>query len=154
MDHFSKNPRFGVMGTNSRQDAHPKIRPHRIRGVEPPAVNPTGQPMLHCRHRVVNCLVSAVIEANQSGMPFKYSGSGTTRRVPVNIEQSGVVALWPLSQHPTQRGVLHTNVAKDPIEEDSQSTPLTGGNKSVEILVSAQPRIDAEMIDGVIPVCL
>ena len=128
----------------------PERRRDRVGGVEPPAARPAAEPVAHHLDDVAEHGGLVVVELDELVVALEH-------RV-VAVGGALEPARGGRRRAAVQRGLERREPPADVVEHAVQDQPqpaLVGrGDQGVEVGLVAQPRVDPEVVDGVVPVAL
>ncbi len=86
---------------------------------------------------------------NQRGVSLENARGRTAGRVPVDVEQIGGWPARTLVEGADHVGMLRTDVAENPVQQEPQPALRAGGHERVEVLLARQAEALDALPDGV-----
>jgi hypothetical protein len=132
VDDLTDEPCLRVGQTDAIDGSLPEGRLDGVRGVKSPPRRPAIEPVGHHSCGVVEYLRFVMIQLPQGGMTFEVT----------------------TGEPPARRWEIVAHVVENPVQKHPQPTLTGRTDELVEVVVVTQPRIDAEVVDSVVPVGL
>ena len=146
-----------MRGLEPLGDGVPELRRDCIGGVQAPAVHSGRPPALEHPHHVVDHGRLSWLGFTNASWPSERLGDGCTRRPPGQPVRTN---RRPPESGPDCSACLEfwevpADVVEDAVQDDPQASVVgLVGDDLGQVVGVAQPRIDAEMVDGVVAVAL
>ena len=150
VNHLPDKPGVGKLLPDRRQHRRPKARRHRVRGVQPPTVDATAQPVQHHLTHILLHPRRVVIEGNQVVVALEVVSSDHTAGViklrhPILRRRSRSFGQCLRDRREVPACVIEHTVQQQP------HTPVPAGHhQGVKIGLITQSRINLEVIDRVV----
>ena len=141
---------------HARQHLRPEGLGHGVGRVEPPAVGAGVEPVVHDRDDVIDDRGSVVVERDQLAVPLeRHVVRLRTRTGPVGPCEPEPVRLRhrrALRQYPRERRETPPDVVEHTVEQHPQASRVGCLDQPGEGVDVTEPRIDAQVVDGVVAV--
>ena len=151
VDHLAEEPGVRERLAHRLHRLGPERRRHRVRGVKPPPARAPAEPVGHHLDHVGEHGGLVVVELDQLAVALE---DRVVRAVGRPLEPAGRRRSRPAVFRRLEGGERAAHVVEHPVEHQPHAAPAGGGDQGVEVALVAKPRVDAEVVDGVVAVRL
>jgi len=151
VDHLPEEPGLGERFSHRGQRLGPELRLDRVGGVEPPPAGTAAEPVAHHLGHVGEHRGLVVVELDELAVPFEDREVAGVRPA---LEPAGLRRRRSPGERRLERREPAPDVIEHPVQDQPQATLASRGHQRVKVGVVAEPRVDAEIVGGVVPVGL